>query len=324
VQELGDLPDGTSREGVELVLKRRLPISGRVVWADGRPAVGCTVAYVHEDISAWGKSFGTGEVETENDGRFQITEVGTAPISLTARMKPTLTRRSSPGSASGAKVQLDQSPWVAFLAGVEAGTENVVLTLGPGVSIQGRVLDEAGQPIPTFTVRADPVRTHEDMFVSDGPRCMSTGSNGAFELVGLRAGSWQLTANAPGYADAPRRAFTIPGDGRPIDLILRRPATLSGVVVDASGRPVSSAKVSVGTRDPLSPGTYSFSSSNEDRTDADGRFNITKVSPGSLVVTASSRGWSDSEWMPIEVQSGQVVSGLTITLRPAREPAESK
>jgi hypothetical protein len=140
----------------------------------------------------------------------------------------------------------------------------------------------------------------------------------------LHDGAWRVTANAPGYAQSHPYTFTIPNGGTPIDLILQLPATLSGVVVDPSGRPASRATLYVGIGDPSKPGRYSTNTSSENRSDTDGQFTITNVAPGSVMLSASCPGWSESELTPLEVKSGQVLSGLTLRLRPARESGTTK
>ena len=72
--------------------------------------------------------------------------------------------------------------------------------------------------------------------------------SGAFTLSGLTPGKWRVSASAEEFLDAANVDVEL-SDERPITLMLRRAATIRGVVVDASGAPVQGAHVSV---EPLS------------------------------------------------------------------------
>src|SRR5262249_39038083 len=85
--EIGELADGASREGIEIVLPQLMPISGRGVWPDGTPARGCTVTYTHFESTPDGSAIGNCEVHCNSDGQFVIQEAGDQPVALVASAK---------------------------------------------------------------------------------------------------------------------------------------------------------------------------------------------------------------------------------------------
>jgi uncharacterized GH25 family protein len=201
------------------------------------------------------------------------------------------------------------------------------MTLQPGASIRGRVLDEAGHSVTSCSIRAHPARGTRDDWSKTGDVSIScTGAGGEFEIVGLHDGEWSVTAEAPRYAKSAASRVAVPGDGSPVDIVLRRTATLSGLVVDESGRPVPYARVYLGVPVEGVPNRFTFrvSTSTDQRTDSNGLFTLTDVIPSSVMLSAGATGWADSEIIPIEIQSGQSISGLRLTLGCPMERTRNK
>ena len=312
--EIGSVLDGAVVENVRIVLRGPAPISGRVLWPNGSPAPHSLVAYRFERLSLSGDSKPTRDsVATGEDGRFEIKDAGPGPVELTASARPTVEGSSDDAVTSEAAVA-SQSRWVSHVSGVMPGTEGLILRLGPGESILGRILDEAGSPIGKGAlVQA------ASQGLEDGPQIMAfADADGAFRLDGLHDGAWRLTAKCNGYAES-TSLVTLPNAGRPVEITLLRGSTISGVVVDPLGRPVPEADVyawRLGSFDSDDP-TSAMAGS---RTDSEGRFTIENLSAGFTQVGASGRGWHQGEPISIEVQSGQAVGGLTIQLGQAIEP----
>jgi protocatechuate 3,4-dioxygenase beta subunit len=332
---VGDLIDGARQEGVEIVLKSTQTIAGRVVWPDGTPATDCAIRYGYERIEeGWGKIYEEGQVSSDGNGQFRIVKMGDEPVGLTARADPPPRIFEPRDPQPGPETRYDLSTWVAFLTnhapwvahlkGVNPGTDALILTLDPAASIRGRVLDEEGHPIAKCDVHADQVREPKESWSRSGYESEThTDETGGFFLGGLHEGSWDVTAESRGYADTIQHAVTIPGNGSPTNLVLKRSATLSGVVVDPSGKPVAHAAVKVNIPDPNTPGAIQGWIS-ESRTDSQGRFAIENVTPGPVMLSAEARRWSGAEMVPLDIQSGQVITSLTLRLGPPKDESRAK
>ena len=125
-------------DGVEIVLRRGLDISGRIVDEDGRPVVGRTViareAAANPLASAGGKEGPT----TDIDGRFRF--VGLAPGLYRLHLD----------GAGGGWVRM----WLTGGERVAAGSRDLSLTLTSGGTIAGVVVDASGTPLKGEYVHA--------------------------------------------------------------------------------------------------------------------------------------------------------------------------
>lgn len=122
------------------------------------------------------------------------------------------------------------------------GATEVSLAIPPGVSVEGRVVDEAGRPVPAARVW---LSTGAEIFC--GRHVASADPAGRFALRSLRPGSF-LSADAPGLRAADVREIEGPA-GSEVSLELVLPgagATLCGTVLDARGGLVAGARVMVG------------------------------------------------------------------------------
>ena len=107
-------------------------------------------------------------------------------------------------------------------------------------------------PAQTYAIRG-PVRDHawtavEDAYVSTGyadPAYAGdwTDAGGAYTLTVSAAGTYHVSAHKPGYPDSDGRAVTVPPDAVGIELTFPPTYTISGVVRDRAGNPVSGAQV---------------------------------------------------------------------------------
>ena len=193
---------------------------------------------------------------------------------------------------------------------------------GPGQGVQGGrggrgagplggfVRDQADQPAGTAVIRgrivaADtgaPIRRAQVRATSGGGRghLTSTDAEGRFELTGLPAGRWELTASKAGYVTlryGQRRPFE---SGRPVELAdkqvvdkievaLPRGGAITGRVLDEFGDPVAGARVQV-LRYQIVQGTRRLTSAGGgDQSDDTGAFRIFGLMPGDYYVSATLR-----------------------------------
>lgn len=147
--------------------------------------------------------------------------------------------------------------------------------------VTGRVINEAGKPI-----RLASVEWGHFQATRDRRQVIRTGTNGNFRLETREVEQdFRLGVSAVGYAPAWRDGLIPPkANGKPmeIDFTLRKPMSLSGLIVDQSGKPVEGVVVSA--KSPTTGGYTSFSSptpsypfpgpSRESKTDSEGKFFI--------------------------------------------------
>jgi hypothetical protein len=163
----------------------------------------------------------------------------------------------------------------------------------PTGSISGRVTGaESGAPLR----RAEIVAISPERM---DPRSAVTDDDGRFELTGLEAGSWQVTASKTGYASqqfGQRRTFdpaaqvaVAPGQRATADFSLIRASAIGGRVYDEYGDPLAGARVNVLRSRMVQQRRYLQRVGEGDLTDDTGAFRIHGLPPGEYYVTASLR-----------------------------------
>jgi hypothetical protein len=183
--------------------------------------------------------------------------------------------------------------WVFHVA--VAGTtavNGVTVELPRGGSIRGRVVDETGSVIEGASVRLEESGPGEEAKLARWRdwRLAASGEDGSYEIDRLREGrTYSLEASAPGFL--PERSFSEEVEagaatGAP-DIALSRPQSMSGRVVDASGRPVPGASV------------------NYESTDADGRFTLHNLE-WTFEVRVESPGFEERT-VPVATTAREVV-----------------
>ncbi|MEZ4426950.1 MAG: carboxypeptidase regulatory-like domain-containing protein [Nannocystaceae bacterium] len=228
----------------------------------------------------------------DRDGAFAIDRLGAGRYDVEASADS-----FQPGAAAGGAV--------ALAAGeARAGVE--ITLVGDAVAVRGVVRDAAGGVIVDAFVTG--VRSAR---YGDSARTVArAGDDGGFVLW-LAPGEAIIAATADGYAPAQVAAIA-PSDG--VDLVLTPGSTIAGRVVSAGdGAPVADAWV-------LADGDRQagVDVSATARTDADGRFRITRLVPGRYLVSAQARGGHGQAAAAVLLGLGEVREALEITVHPAR------
>lgn len=178
----------------------KLPIRGHVVMPHGKPFPAARVA-VRSGANVAERLF-----ETKADGAFETIALAPGRYTLLAWVR------------NDAQQEAERGLFAATLEeDVEAGSEDVTITLAAAARTKGRVEDAQGQPI---------ARAH---VLAKGPGTLSyataiTDANGAFELILPSERGCTLEVRLPSALDPATKPITVEGvrGGAP-DVVVRAP-----------------------------------------------------------------------------------------------------
>ena len=168
-----------------------------------RPAAGAEVALSRPD----GIEVARGRADAR--GRFRVALLATGPLVATAAL----------GTHEGST-----APEAA---------DTLALSVCPGATLEGRVLDRHGRPVAGATVT-----------LGDGLDVTLTEEDGEFTLTDLALVATQVRASAEGASASAALAPLTPREVRRLDLTLEAGRLLRGWVLDPTGEPVSNANLS--------------------------------------------------------------------------------
>jgi protocatechuate 3,4-dioxygenase beta subunit len=195
--------------------------------------------------------------------------------------------------------------------GIVAPAEGVELTVNGTGQVRGRVVDaDSGRAMPDFQLRYQPDAQGGMRFVmragpggGRGPyeRQAFHAEDGSFVLEDVPAGRWSVEAFAPGYQSGTASAVSV-AEGEAtegVEVRLSKGGVVTGRVLESrSGRPILDATV----RAEQSGGEPRMGmmriggegGDNEASTDAEGRYELSGLAPGTWTVTASHPDWSEA------------------------------
>lgn len=293
------LPPGTPGTGA---------LAGLVLDRDGLPAAGVVVTVRPDEPRAPWERFGprrarapaglaAKRVDPDGFFRFEGLPAGTVAV-----------------EAGGAGFVAAEQRGVAIAPDAEAWVE---FALDAGLSISGRVTDREGRAIAGAEVSA--------WSRGRGGAAAATRADGSYEVEGLRAGTYDLEADADGYVAARREDVRAGTSG--VDFRLGRSGTLAGRVVwRGSGSPIEGAEVRAvapGARGEWMPpgrgpggrGPFGGRGAGPSGvTGADGRFELRDVEPGRWVVEADAADRAPSRSREVTLEPGARVDDLLVEL----------
>ncbi|HKV07754.1 MAG TPA: carboxypeptidase-like regulatory domain-containing protein [Thermoanaerobaculia bacterium] len=242
-----DLPRPSTAGELRLVLERGALLQGRVTTAAGEP-----VPAVRVGVSG-------AAAATNDDGLYWLegTELGRQEVVF---LHPSYGRVAKPFE-------------------IQPGVNVLDVAFEPGGEVAGRVVDDAGKPVPGARVEMAPVNRFEPRQYRD-----VTGEDGRFRLSPVVAGQYHLRAGADGFTDTEHPGtLTVAADPvSNLEVTLEKGATLSGRILGLTAEDL--AQVEVEARGDGGETVAAW-------TDGRGRYEIRPLASGDWTVTA--RLWDD-------------------------------
>lgn len=247
---------------VEMTLRPPPVVAGKVTTADGQPAAGARV----QIFPNW---FGPeqGRALTDSEGRYRIEWDAS---------------RFGSGDRSFALVATDTNRNLVGAADLEPEARELDVTLGPGLTILGRVEDVDGKGLGSAALTVFLWAGNSGSTFEAATRVTP---DGRFSIANLPPGRrYSVSASAPGYGSSSREA---PADSENVREVEVEPFALrvadrklAGRVVDSDDKPISGAWVHLYGEDQPNGST---------RSDAEGRFAFDAVCEGVVRLSASAQ-----------------------------------
>lgn len=309
------IADGEARGDLVIVLPSGHVLSGRVLAPDRKPAAGARVRVVQlrpESVPI------EREARVGADGAFRFGGLYDGGVSVTAVLEVASDPVAPVVPVEGRAPAVASPPHVlrfrAALDGVPPDSRDLEVLLQPGLVLRGRVFDDLGRTVVRYKAGARRA-------VETDPRAVPVlidveAADGRFELPDLTPGEWDVFAYGRGIVYAPARRVTIPYTGEDLVFVVRRPARLAGVVLDAARAPVPKALVQVEWERAQLLGGAPATETTSVTAAPDGTFELTDVYPGAVRVLVTPVGARKSAPFPFDLASGETKTGVEIVLPP--------
>ncbi|MCK4627305.1 MAG: carboxypeptidase regulatory-like domain-containing protein, partial [Phycisphaerae bacterium] len=201
---------------------------------------------------------------------------------------------------------------------VEDESKPLEVRMQPGAMLAGRVTEESGKPIPGARVTV--MLNHRMWGSSIRSGQLATDAQGRYEIKAIPAGwKYRVSTKADGFGRGETIVWLFKDQARRVEvkpLVLRRAnLSISGVVMDGSGKPVPDIQVSVqGQGQPYA----------SIRTDKAGRFTINNLCKGTLRVSVFREIAGRRESGDVKASAGdrdvKIVLGRSDYSRSIRQP----
>jgi protocatechuate 3,4-dioxygenase beta subunit len=256
---------------------RMVEVAGRVIGPDGAPAVRAYVRLSQPGVEDWGGELGGG---ADNKGEFSIKGVAPGSYYVSAGM-----RDKEKFYSTRQKIDVG-----------EARIEGMVLSLGGGATIHGRVRTASGAPPPAgrIMIRLQPA-AEEGEFISP---YVEVSKESSFEINAVADGGYALTVYGLeqgwfvksahlGNEDVLQNGVQVEGGAAKgsLDIVVSADgAQIEGTVTDSDkSQPLAGVQVKARV-DP--PSDYNFSRFRATTSDQNGHYVLKDVPPGKYKVTA--------------------------------------
>ena len=286
----------SATEPLDIVLNRGHRTWGKVVDTDGRPVHAAGVVLLPASRNPRGGTvlnYDSGlTATTDVDGVFEFPAIASGSYQLTVDHSEFASRTPTSIEIPGGEGEIDVGS----------------TTLTPGLQIEGLVVGPDRRPVAGALVSALHPYTAPTP-AGEGSRTATTDADGRFRIGGLPDLLVDVGVQADGYAASHVKGVK-PATNDVLEIELNRGAVLAGRVVDTAGDVVSGAMVILFSTGPGPLTGFNRPDQQPVTTDADGRFRVELLSPGSWLASASahtSAGRAGStENVPIHLRTGEV------------------
>ncbi|MCI0589620.1 MAG: carboxypeptidase-like regulatory domain-containing protein [Planctomycetes bacterium] len=176
-----------------------------------------------------------------------------------------------------------------FFAG---DTPSIEVGLGRGATLSGRVVaKETGTPVEGAILTLQAHDPPTDAAWRETARLCEARSGrwGTFEIRGVPAGNWSVSARRLGFVQDASEPFDLKGSGPPREVVVALSPTggIEGIALDEEGKPLSGARVAVtplawDRRRPFGPPKTAL-------TDDEGRYRVLDLVPNQYLVSIEPR-----------------------------------
>ncbi len=201
-----------------------------------------------------------------------------------------------PASASGCAFVAEHESFAPSPSAHAEPGDQVVLRLGPGGALEGRVVDEGGAPVRAFWLAFEP-RAGEGAAGRPPAARFVDDAAGRFSFASLAPGAYTLAVRADGFAPALAPTVDLGPGARRSDLLVKlgRGGVIEGRVLDESQKtPLAGVKVALDTPASSLSSLSSLAALPEAAppavtTDANGYYRIENVPPNMPVSVRAER-----------------------------------
>lgn len=251
-----EVRSGQDLTGVEIVLMSGGIVEGRVL-SSGRPVAGARIEVAEPAVVGTSRMLIQSGTASDGDGYYRLDGVAPGPRTLKAQRE----------GFSTAVRDLEVKP----------GENTVDFALEAGVEVTGRVVDDAGTPVPGARVA-----------LSEGwnwnlPSTV-TRPDGSFTLSGVPDGTYRIGAEKDGYARNEGQQLTVSGNMSGVEIRLSTGGAIVGRLSGLDFTELSQVRVWA-DNDEFRPG----------RVLPDSSYRLENVEPGDHRVFASLRGERQTE-----------------------------
>ena len=282
------LTEKGSERAVALTLGPPSRLSGRLVDGEGRPQRGSVTLQEIEGqlvLSTLGQVL---RAESDAQGHFVLDGMPRRSIAVAVTARGLAARR------------VEAAP-------VEARLDLGDVVLERGLTIAGRVTDDSDRAVAGAHVSASGRQARRA--VMDG----TTDGDGGFVLSGADPGGYRIGVQAPGFAEA---VVNVTAGDAPIDIGLRRAASVVGTVVDEKGIAVPAFGVMALAPLPTVQGPGGFGQMPWVTEGSDGRFAIEDLAPGAWSLTVQSPRSRPAKVADVKVVAGAATDVGVVRLAP--------
>jgi len=222
--------DGQRTGGPSPQAESRRDVTGTVTLPGGRPAANAIVR--------WGAVKHSRSVQTQTDGEGRFRLAGAPDENGVLAV-------IAPGSTGTAP---------AFPSFARGGNRDIAVTLEPGETAKGRVLDDGGAPLEGVSV-VPTVPSHDRRFGRSAwllERSATTDAQGRFSLEGLPESAVQFEFHGDGLIALHNQPLNL--DGADNQVVMHSGGMIRGRVVDRDGKPVRNFRILVNAPHERQPG----------------------------------------------------------------------